>query len=78
MSCVEKLWQLDVSPYRNEKVVVRSRQDQEAMTLLQEQTVRVDVGGVERYATPFLRVKNMARLNASPEAVLPHLRGIKR
>lgn len=78
MSCVEKLWQLDVIPYRNEKVVVRSRQDQEAMTLLQEQTVRVDIGGVKRYATPLLRVKNMPRLHASPEAVLPHLRGIER
>lgn len=77
-SCVEKLWQLDVIPYRNEKVVVRSRQDQEAMTLLQEQTERVDICGVKRYATPLLRVKNMPRLHASPEAVLPHLRGIER
>lgn len=77
-SCVEKLWQLDVIPYRSEKVVIRSRQDQEAMTLLQEQTVRVEVSGVKRYATPLLRVKSMPRLHASPEAVLPHLRGIER
>lgn len=30
---VEKLWQLDTLPYRNEKLVTRSRRDQEAMNL---------------------------------------------
>ncbi|XP_024865045.1 uncharacterized protein LOC119617585 [Kryptolebias marmoratus] len=77
-SCVEKLWQMDVLPYRSEKLAVRSRQDQEAVRLLQEQTVRVNVSGVERYATPLLRVKNMPPLKATPEAVLPLLRGIEK
>ncbi|XP_028298616.1 uncharacterized protein LOC114460933 [Gouania willdenowi] len=53
-SCVEKLWQMDVLPYRNEKLAVRSRQDQEAVKLLQDQTVRVNVNGTDRYATPLL------------------------
>ncbi len=78
LSHAEKLWQMDVLPYRSEKVAVRSRQDQEAMHLLQEQTVRVNVDGTERCATPLLRVKDMPQLQASPEAVLPQLRGIER
>lgn len=77
-SCVEKLWQMDVLPYRSEKLAVRSRQDQEAVKLLQDHTVRVKVGGTERYATPLLRVKNMPLLKATPEAVLPFLRGTEK
>ncbi|KAK7926211.1 hypothetical protein WMY93_008521 [Mugilogobius chulae] len=77
-SCVEKLWQMDVLPYRSEKMAVRSRQDQEAVKLLQTQTVRVNVDGIERYATPLLRVKDMPLLKATPESVLPHLRGTEK
>ena len=58
---------MDVLPYRNEKLVVRSRQDQEAIHLLQEQPVRVKVDGIERYATPLLRVKHMLQLHAQPD-----------
>ncbi|XP_048865547.1 uncharacterized protein LOC125739453 isoform X1 [Brienomyrus brachyistius] len=75
---VERLWQLDVLPYRNEKLVTRSKQDQEAMRLLEEKTSRVDVEGVQRYATPLLRVRNMPKLNAPKEAVLAHLRSTER
>lgn len=77
-SCVEKLWQMDVLPYRSEKLAVRSRQDHEAVGLLQKQTVRVNVSGVERYATPLLRIKNMPLLNSTPEAVLPLLRSTEK
>ncbi|XP_076847529.1 uncharacterized protein LOC143493189 [Brachyhypopomus gauderio] len=77
-SCVEKLWQMDVLPYRSEKLAVRSRQDQEAVRLLQEQTVRVNVNGVERYATPLLRIKNAPLLKATPESVLPLLRSTEK
>ncbi|CAL9703965.1 unnamed protein product [Knipowitschia caucasica] len=77
-ACVEKLWQMDVLPYRSEKLVVRSRQDQEAVKLLQEQTVRVNINGTERYATPLLRVKDMPSLKTTPEAVLPLLRGTEK
>lgn len=77
-SHVEKLWQMDVFPYRSEKLVMRSRQDQEAIHLLQEQTVKVNVDGTECYATPLLRIKNMSQLHATPEAVLPQLRSIER
>lgn len=77
-SHVEKLWQMDMLPYHSEKLVMRSRQDQEAIHLLQEQTARVNVDGTECYATPLLRVKNMPQLHASPEAVLPQLRSIER
>ncbi|XDV22967.1 hypothetical protein PO909_027706, partial [Leuciscus waleckii] len=75
---VEKLWQLDVLPYRSEKLITRSKQDQDAISLLESKTTRVTVDGVARYATPLLRVKNMPLLQASPENTLPCLRGIER
>ncbi|KAL2093214.1 hypothetical protein ACEWY4_010526 [Coilia grayii] len=75
---VEKLWQMDVLPYRNERMVTRSKQDQEAVDLLEARTVRVDVNGVQRYATPLLRVKDMPCLHTSKEAVLANLRSTER
>ncbi len=59
--------------YRNEKVVTRSKLDQEAIRLLQEKTVRVNVDGVMRYATPLLRTQHMPTLHMPKEAVLPQL-----
>ncbi|KAJ8351044.1 hypothetical protein AAFF_G00158540 [Aldrovandia affinis] len=67
---VEKLWQLDTLPYRSERLVTRSRRDQEATSLLEVKTTRVEVEGVLRYATPLLRVSNMPTLTAPPEAAL--------
>ncbi len=75
---VERLWQLDTLPYRSEKLVTRSKRDQEAVKLLEEKTVRVNVDGVQRYATPLLRVKDMPRLQAPKEAVLANLRSVER
>lgn len=75
---VEKLWKLDVLPYRSTKVITRSRQDEEAMSLLESKTVRVEINGVHRYATPMLRVKSMGTLHAPKEATLPLLRNIER
>ncbi|XP_067219120.1 uncharacterized protein [Chanodichthys erythropterus] len=49
---VERLWQLDILPPRNEKEIVRSRQDKAAFVMLEEKTVRVTVDGTTRYATP--------------------------
>lgn len=43
-----------------------------------ENTVRMDIDGVQRYATPLLRDKNMPCLYAPKEAVLPQLRGIEK
>lgn len=74
---VEKLWKMDILPYRNEKVLTRSRQDQESIQILQDKTLRVDVKGIQRYATPLLRAKGMPCLHAPKEAVLPQLRGIE-
>ncbi|KAJ8410827.1 hypothetical protein AAFF_G00187840 [Aldrovandia affinis] len=45
---VEKLWQLDTLPYRSERLVTRSRRDQEATNLLEAKTTRVEVEGVLR------------------------------
>lgn len=71
---IEKLWQLDVLPYRSEKLATRSKQDQEAIDLLEAKTTRIDINGTQRYATPLLRVKNMPKLHASKQAVMPNLR----
>ncbi|KAJ8415881.1 hypothetical protein AAFF_G00404380 [Aldrovandia affinis] len=75
---VEKLWQLDTLPYRSERLVTRSRRDEEATNLLEAKTTRVEVEGVLRYATPLLRVSNMPTLTAPPEAALSTLRGTEK
>lgn len=75
---VERLWQLDTLPFRNEKLAVRSRLDQEAIDILETRTERVKVGDTLRYATPLLRVKDAPPLKASYEAVMPILRSTER
>ncbi|CAM4638688.1 unnamed protein product [Leuciscus chuanchicus] len=75
---VERLWQLDVLPFRNEKLVVRSRQDKEAMQLLESQTQRVNVRGVQRYATPLLWNSGAPELQGSMQSVLANLRNTER
>ncbi|XP_025763702.1 uncharacterized protein LOC109202593 [Oreochromis niloticus] len=75
---VERLWQIDTLPYVSEKQVTRSKQDQQALNLLQTSTIRVTVDGTQRYATPLLRRTNSATLQAPMEAVLPSLRSTER
>ncbi|XP_039514870.1 uncharacterized protein LOC120469772 [Pimephales promelas] len=75
---VERLWQLDVLPFRNEKLVVRSRQDKEAMQLLASETERVNVKGVQRYATPLLWNPGTPELKGSMQSVLANLRNTER
>ncbi|XP_067306994.1 uncharacterized protein [Pseudorasbora parva] len=73
---VERLWQLDVLPFRCEKEVTRSRKDQDAINLLETKTTRVKVNGILRYETPLLRRKNSPLFCAPKEAVVPSLRGM--
>ncbi|XP_038075608.1 uncharacterized protein LOC119743278 [Patiria miniata] len=68
---------IDVVPYVNEKHVVRSKQDQRAVQLLEDKTARVVEGGIQRYVTPLLRTDN-AKFHAPKEAVLPTLRRTER
>ena len=75
---VEKLWQMDVLPWRSEKACTRSRQDKDALALLETRTTKVEVEGVNRYATPLLRVQNMPSLKAPKEAVLPQLQSTEK
>lgn len=75
---VEKLWQADVIPVNSSKVVTRSREDNYAIDLLELKTVRAEVDGIQRYATPLLRRKSMPPLKATPNAVIPSLRGVER
>lgn len=46
-SHVERLWQLDVLPFQNEKQVNRSKQDQLSLQWLEAGTVRLMVDGVQ-------------------------------
>jgi len=70
---VERLWQIDTLPYVNEKTATRSKQDKLALDLLHSKTVRVEIDGVMRYATPLLRAPNTPVFKAPKEAVLPRL-----
>lgn len=75
LSNVEKLWQVDAFPHRNEKEVTRSKQDQYALSLLETKTTRVFVDGVKRYATPLSHAPNSPPLSTSKHAVMSLLRG---
>ncbi len=78
MQNVEKLWKMDILPYQTSKSVMRSKQDKEALELLEAKTRRVQVAGILRYATPLLRKRDVPPLRAPKEAVLPSLRGLER
>lgn len=69
---------MDFLPWRNEKTSTRSVQDQQSLKLLEQKTVRVEVDGIQQYATPLLRVQNMPHLCAPKAAVMPHLRSLER
>lgn len=75
---VERLWQLDVLPFRSEKLAIRSKQDQQAVDMLELRTTRVNVEGVLRYATPLIRAKGSPLLKATVDAVMPSLRSTER
>lgn len=77
MRHVERLWQVDLVPFRGEKLVTRSKQDQEAISILETKTIRVEVEGILRYATPLLRRRDMPLIQATKEAVMPILRGVE-
>ncbi|KAL1253905.1 hypothetical protein QQF64_016134 [Cirrhinus molitorella] len=67
---VERLWQVDVLPYRSEKAIIRSKQDQYALDCLDRLTTRETVNGVSRYVTPLLRSNHAPLFNAPKEAVM--------
>ncbi|KAL0161393.1 hypothetical protein M9458_045118 [Cirrhinus mrigala] len=75
---VQKLWQLDTVPYRECKEVTCSKQDQEALQLLDHKTLTLEIEGVRRLATPLLRHKDMPLLKAPRESVLSNLRSVER
>jgi len=74
---VEKLWKVDILPFRNEKVITRSKQDQAAMELLASKSKKINVDGVQRYATLLLLASSAIKLQALPNAVMSSLRCIE-
>lgn len=75
---VEKLWQINVLPFQSNKSITRSKQDLEALALLESKTACVTVAGVNRYATPMLRLKTAPTLQASKSAVMVSLHRTER
>ncbi|KAM7011924.1 uncharacterized protein LKV04_021781 [Tautogolabrus adspersus] len=69
---------MDIFPFRNEKLITRSKQDKQAMGMMEAKTVRVNIDGTERYATPLLRMPNSPKLQAGKESVMPLLRHTER
>ncbi|KAL7830010.1 hypothetical protein SRHO_G00311370 [Serrasalmus rhombeus] len=76
--CVEKLWRVDTVPFHREQDCTRSRQDHDAIEMLETKTVRIEVEGMYRYATPLLRKRDIPLLCSSEAAVLPRLRSLER
>ncbi len=52
---VQRLWQLDTVPQWEGKDVTRSKQDQEALQLLDRKSLILEMEGIHRLATPLLR-----------------------
>lgn len=55
-------------------MTTRYKQDKEELALLESQTIRVEINGVDRYATPLIHKMNAPKLQAPKESVLPSLR----
>ncbi|GAA6093677.1 uncharacterized protein LOC113069086, partial [Tachysurus ichikawai] len=49
-----------------------------ALTILQDDTISLNVAGVQRYATPLLRRMPMTMFRAERDAVLPSLQSTER
>ncbi len=74
---IQRLWQLDTVSYHECKEVTHSKQDQEALQLLDCKTLTLEIDGVRRLATLLLRHKDMPLLNAQRDSVLPNLRNVE-
>lgn len=71
---VERLWQIGTLPYVSEKTAIRSKQDQQALALLQTASECVSVDDTHRYAMPLLRRQPVITFHAAPDAVKFNLR----
>lgn len=58
--------------------MIHSKEDKQAIDLLEFKTARVEVDGVLRYATPLLWRKNFPLFQALLEAVMPQIRGLEK
>jgi len=68
-----------VAKWTHFRIGVRHRrQDTEAVQILEEKTIRVAVGDIQRYATPLLWKINLPPLQSAKEAVTAHLRSTKK
>lgn len=75
---VGRLWEVDITPYTNTKTATRFKEDQQALELLEQRTVKVEVDGVTRYTTPLLRRKASPTLWVPKHTLLPQLRSTER
>ncbi len=65
MQNVEKLWKMDIMPYQTSKSVMRSKQEKEALELLETKTRHVQIADILRYTTPLLRKRDVPPAQSS-------------
>lgn len=75
---VEKLWQADILPFQSIKDITQSKQDSDALQMLEMKTKSVEVDGDSSYATPLLRRGSAKILHTGPESVMALLRATER
>lgn len=75
---VESLWQVEVLPFQNVTEFTRSKQDKEAIELLESKTVHVEEEEVKCYATPLLWKRDMPCFHAMIDAVMTSLQSTER
>lgn len=73
-----KLWQVDTLPFKSEKQVTRSWEDQEALKLLESKTIHVEHNNGQHYATPLLRKRGSSPFHATKDAIMPSLQGVEK
>ena len=78
MQHVKRLWQADDLPLSNEKASTRSKLDQQAITFLEDDTVRVEHKGIQRYATPMLRANDAVQFHGDKDVVMSSLKWTER
>ncbi len=75
---VQRLWQIEAIPHKDDKEVTPFKQDQEALKILEAKTIRTEVNGILRLAIPLLQQKDMPQLHAPKVSVMHNLRSIEK
>ncbi len=75
---VQRLWKIGAIPHKDDKAVTPSKQDQEALKILEAKTIRTEVNGILRLAILLLHQKDIPQLHAPKVSVMHNLRSIEK